>query len=317
VNGGDDGGALGYGSEDNGFYGRRLLIVANKAWEADPLEAALGASPSAVPESYRPRPDSVNFVRARATRGLRGFVSSDDLRIDLWCLEELLPDAANTSSSAEKAAVLKPLLADPMIGLVIAFGTAASSPALPDSGPTQNGCVVIGRKVFVHDARTPNTTSPWTPPAADVVLDSALSATAFNSFVTGESYRTTVESRFLKPPVRPTDAPAVLADADYVALSDVNVTNPKDYAWADKVTFETYLASGAKDRAASLETTHGVIRCCTPDGVPFMFVSGIVNRAYHFADDVIQRPYAQNFAGAHNAGIAVAFVVPALTAYPW
>jgi hypothetical protein len=62
-----------------------------------------------------------------------------------------------------------------------------------------------------------------------------------------------------------------------------------------------------------VETTHGVIRSCTE--APFAFLSGIVDRVGHFEDDVQPLVDAQNFVGAHNAGIVGAVVVGRLLAW--
>ncbi|MDB5072259.1 MAG: hypothetical protein JWM87_3370 [Candidatus Eremiobacteraeota bacterium] len=305
-------------SDDSGFDGRRLLVVVNKVWEADPLEGALSAGPSAVSESYRPRPDSVQFVRVQGTRGMRGYVTAaKDLRTEIWCIEELIPDGADKSSSLEKAKVLSPLLSDPSVRLVIATGTAASSPDIPPWGSTQNGCVAIGRNAFVHDGNPgAEPAKHWPPPAADSVLASALSSSGFAQLLREPDFSTAVGARMLKPPNDPAVNVGTLIDADSVALSDVNVTDSKMYAVADNATFEAFKALHHGGTVAAIDTTLGVIRSCTPEKIPFLFVAGIVNRAYHFGDEVAPRPYAQNFAGAHNAGIAIAFLLREIAAHP-
>ena len=62
----------------------------------------------------------------------------------------------------------------------------------------------------------------------------------------------------------------------------------------------------------SLETTHALMRALLGDR--FMFISEIVDRYGHFEDDVGEIPYAQNLVGAHNAGIALAWMLPAIDA---
>ena len=59
-----------------------------------------------------------------------------------------------------------------------------------------------------------------------------------------------------------------------------------------------------------LETTHGLIRSMSK--APFLFISAIVNRVGHFDDQVAPRDYVQNTAGAHNAGVVIAWLLPQL-----
>ncbi len=58
----------------------------------------------------------------------------------------------------------------------------------------------------------------------------------------------------------------------------------------------------------AVETTHGLIRVSSD--APFLFVSALPNRDGHLADEVHPRPYAQNTAAAHNAGVVVAGMLP-------
>ena len=60
------------------------------------------------------------------TAGRRGFIEASRGRIEVWCIQELMSPNKSGSSTEEKARVLPPILADPDIVLVIAFGTAAS-----------------------------------------------------------------------------------------------------------------------------------------------------------------------------------------------
>ena len=92
----------------------------------------------------------------------------------------------------------------------------------------------------------------------------------------------------------------------------VRTSSLDDYVWADEAAhrrFEaTHEASQGTVRIGSLETTHGIVRLQSE--APFIFVSGITDRIGHFNEDVGLRSYAQNFACAHNAGVATAWLIP-------
>lgn len=53
-----------------------------------------------------------------------------------------------------------------------------------------------------------------------------------------------------------------------------------------------------------------MIRACS--NAPFLYVSGIVDMEGLFDYQVTPRWYAQNFVGAHNAAVALAFLLPEL-----
>jgi len=42
----------------------------------------------------------------------------------------------------------------------------------------------------------------------------------------------------------------------------------------------------------------------------FVFISGITNRLGYLYEEQVPRSVAQNFAAAHNAGIAIAWLLP-------
>lgn len=279
---------------------RRTLVVANKTWEADPLVTVLS--------SARGRPASVAFTPSTGQRGLRGVATGPGGPVEIWCLQELMDPAKSSSSTEEKARVLPALVGAPDVAMVVAFGTAATPG--PDS---LNGCVVIGTRVFVHDPKPPRTTSHWPPTAPDRLQISPAAEERFGA-LTGADYRLPVEARFLVPPLNPAPARVVLAAANYVALSDVNITDYTDYAWADGETVDAFIAAHVRSPIGSLETTHGVIRSYTT--APFMFVSGITDRVGAFNAELAPREYAQSFAAAHNAGVALAYLVPQLPPPP-
>ena len=77
----------------------------------------------------------------------------------------------------------------------------------------------------------------------------------------------------------------------------------------DETILSLYKHATQPGAAASLETTHGLIQVTCGDS-PFMFISGIANRALLFDVDVGPLSYAQNTCGAHNAGIVLAWLLP-------
>lgn len=116
-------------------------------------------------------------------------------------------------------------------------------------------------------------------------------------------------------PVRPTELRTVLINFDFVAMATaVNVTDYSDDAWADDSTVAAYRAAAPGLPMGSVETTHGVIRSCT--NAPFLILLG--NRRPRRAL-LRRRRHTQLCAGlrsctaAHNAGVAFAEVLPALS----
>ena len=100
------------------------------------------------------------------------------------------------------------------------------------------------------------------------------------------------------------------ADSSLVSVGVVNVWNSADYAWTDKEALAIFEETTGSNRTESIETTHGVIRLSL--GAHFLYVSGIANAVGKFSVEVKPNPYSQNFAAAHNAAIAVAWLIPEL-----
>ncbi len=132
--------------------------------------------------------------------------------------------------------------------------------------------------------------------------------TAYNS---DRDYRTRAESRFLESPIGAARPPVIMLAGNYVAVSDVNVPSYNDYTWADEAALAAFVSKEPHEVFGSLETTHGLIRLRT--NAPFLFVSGITDSIGHFNEQIAPRDYAQNFVAAHNAGIALGNLLPALT----
>jgi hypothetical protein len=285
---------------------RRAVVVANKWWEADPLVAVLRSARSSAAGS--------RFVETGAP-GLRGWIDGARGRVEIWCLQELMSPAKSGSSTEEKAAVLPAIVNRPSVVLVVAFGTAASATDQP-----RHGSVVIGTNVFLHDPGQPNPISHWQPPTPDAVIGSSIDPMRFKTLFAAPAYTSVVESSLLNAslpalPDPPSPAPKLFVDHDFVALASINVNDYTFYETGDQKVVDAFNKVGSKAPFGSLETTHGVIRTIASDARAFVFVSGITDRVGFFAKEVTPRKYAQNFVAAHNAAIAVSYLVPYLHAY--
>ena len=293
---------------------RRILIIVNKSWEAEPLAGVLTSDygrPSPFPGVTVPPTATVrmNDGSSKTIAARIAFVTAAAL-CEVWCIKDLMDPTRSAASSEEKARVLPFVTAAGNApDLVVAFGTATMADA-----NSYNGSVVVGSKAFVHNpyAKSPNPQSNWIPPIVDKVIeeqDTSVSKSIIAAL--GGDRRAFVESRLLAPPLNPAHPPILLPSSASVALSDVNVTNPDDYVWADPQTEKAFAQSAGNNTIGSVETTHGVIRLAVPSP-KFLFFSGIANRLGYFNMETAPRNYAQNFVAAHNAGVALASVIPTL-----
>lgn len=155
-----------------------------------------------------------------------------------------------------------------------------------------------------------NPDSNWQVGPFDQIITSKVDGAAFSAFTNIETTDTkpSVIDRFIIPPMNAAGRGVFLAGHDYVALGAVNVTNYKEYSQTDEATLNAYNRTNDPTAAKSLETTHGLIR--VQSDAPFMFISGITDRVGHFDDEVGVRPYAQNTASSHNAGVVLAWMLP-------
>jgi hypothetical protein len=292
---------------------KRVLVVTNKWWECDPIMNLLlsgYANPASglgwpvfLNHPHR-RPDNVMHPAERPPPVPRAIFALPSIEVEVWCISDLLehlPGGSKyQSSSFRKIAQLPGIFAGRKPELVIAIGTA-SFPGVT----SENGNVVVGTKIFLHNADLHNPSSKWDGGPFDTVLGSVLDPSAFASIT---SIDPAALDRYLVAPLNPAAGRKLLAGYDHVALGTINVTDPGKYSLADKETLEVYAARYDPGLAQSLETTHGLIR--VQSETAFMFVSGIANRVGHFTDEVNPRLYAQNTTAAHNAGVALAWMVP-------
>ena len=319
----------------------RIVIVVNKWWECEPAINAMlnsNACPPGFPfgsvadpkQAYSkitaaPWPTSLNsplprtnkeaVYTARASFTYKGTDKSgnsvDLFTADIFCISDMMnavPGSQQSSSSA-KADCLKAFFKQlGACDLVIAVGTASSASVLPN----RNGGVAIGTAVFLHNAHPPksdpNPLSNWNGPS-DEVIPSTISKQLFSDlagFDAGSALQ-----HFL-PVHHRSDAPIASAGFHDVALATVNVTNYGEYKFKDRETLEAYLAAKntVPTRAASIETTHGLIALAA-GSTPFLFLSSITDRFASFDGDVSTGALAdaQNTACAYNAGVTLRWML--------
>jgi hypothetical protein len=282
--------------------GADLIVVVNKWWEAAPLVGVFqhaDASPAELVDVGRTMGSGASGQVPRLTLNCKG------MRVAVWCIQDWMNPDESPSLTLEKVRFLERLKASggtPQA--IIAMGTAAFP-----SKDSRNGCVVVTGKYFIHDpfrnARPEE--KRWTPLTADTVIESRLNDSLKSLVAT---VRNSVNTRLIQPPLSPASPPEMICEKVGCNLSDVNVVDPSLYAEADGATLEAFAQAAPDAIAISMETTLGVI--CQILDAPFAIVSGIANRVGAFPTEVGPRPYAQNFVAAHNAAIAVAWLMPAI-----
>jgi hypothetical protein len=304
---------------------KRILVIANKAFEADPLvhvlasergsprEADLGPITFGSYPRLRKKDQRRNQHVPPATTPLLTLTvpraAAPFAQVEVWCVEDLMDPTRSSSNTLEKWRVLDSLRqTGGAPDLVVAVGTGATD------GQRLNGSVIIGSRVFIHDpyAGAADRTGMWTPPVADqVIAAGALPSKLFREL--DEDARYPAEGRFLHPPIEPSPLPRIIAGHPFVSIGVVNVNDRYDhYAWADPAALASFnQVTGGRERVGSLETTHGVIRSAFMDS-PFLYVTGVTNAMRQFDLETTPRVYGQNLAVAHNAGVAVAWLIPQL-----
>jgi hypothetical protein len=294
---------------------KRVMLIANKWWEADPLCWVLlhdKARPN-VFFDYKIKnypsqrvPYQPSDPRPQDPAAIPRFTfTCMDATVEVWCFEELMNPAENPSSAAEKARVLPAAVsAGPTPDLVVAFGTAGSRPDVHISG-----CVVVGRRVYIHDAykAAADRAGMWTPPKEDVVIDSDLPVEVIQG-ISSES-KHSAEARLLPPPIKPANPLLVMAGDGFISIGHVNCTNYDEYAWSPQCAVEAFNDNlTGQGEIGCVESTHGLIRLVS--AAPFLYVSGIADPVGMFNYQITPRVYAQNTVASHNAGIALAWLLP-------
>ena len=293
---------------------KRVMVVVNKWWECDPVLFAMlsdNARPPGSPwpsalQSGRPRPDPSHLPTENPKPLPRAVFPYKTFQAEVWCISDLLEhlDSTLQSSSEQKAKYLPRMYSfGPSPDLVLAVGTAE----FPDAMVSENGNVVVGSKVFMVDGHPDgsNPLSKWSDGPFGQVIDSSLTRSVFAKLVQFDV--PLASNRFLAVPLAPASSPWVVADYLNVALGAVNVTDYSEYSLVDPLTAKEFWSKPRDGKAASIETTHGVIRVQSES--PFLFISGIVDRFGYFDQDVNPRSHGQNTAAAHNAGVVVSWLL--------
>jgi hypothetical protein len=295
---------------------KRIVLIGNKSWEVEPILNALlnvRIRPVALPN-----PTHLNYPWTFAQGTAKPRAVWDSFRqttIELWCIQDIMDAKWNPSSSQGKHECLPKILAyrPEKPDIVVALGTAA----LGLNGGNNNGCVVLGSNIFIHnyhpDGQNPE--SIWDDPAHfEKVLHSTVNPDLFQL---DTNTIQAIEQRLLKPYLNPSANISVLSDKDNIGVSVVNITNYADYANSDESGLQKLADTGNTLPVGSVETTHGVIRLLCD--APFFFISGITDRVGHFADDVNGKDAngnvkteAQNFTAAFNIGVCLSYVIPEL-----
>jgi hypothetical protein len=214
--------------------------------------------------------------------------------------------ADRQSSSEDKARLLPQIFScGTPADLVISVGTASS----PDSSTSTNGCVSIGTKVFMHDghpAGNPNPLSRWIGGTFDTVIDSALCSSTLESVL--HLIPPMLEAMFIPARNNPANQLSIACLYDNTALSTINVTDPSEYITKDPETVTAFsVLHHPSAVAASVDTTHGVVRSST--NCPFLFISPIVNRLTKFDEETLPNLFAQTTAACLNAGVVLAWLL--------
>ena len=305
---------------------RRIIIVVNKWWECDPVMAVL-TNDNVRPYKEIGWPEFLRYPCSHHhySNEPRAIFNLTNIEVEIWCISDLLGKFEDKpcfqSSSERKMEVLPSIYSykNQTADLVIAVGTSASYPI----DISENGSVIIGTKTFMHNGHHngSNPCSNWQEAPFDKVIDSKnLSKDDFKAIIRMSKFSDIANDYFLVSPLNPASSrtkferASVMANYDYVALGTVNVTDYSEYAQKDDETLNAYLKNVKDDNGRSIETTHGLIHAAAK-GSPFLFISGIVDRVGKFKQDIEPCVYGQNFVGAHNAGVVVAYMLVLLDEY--
>jgi hypothetical protein len=193
--------------------------------------------------------------------------------------------------------------------VAVAFGTSAFA-----DQQSYDGCVIVGANYFNYSPFVAADGIPgfWDDASLSQFKDNTsqrINQQAFSALK--DPLRLQIESRFLRPPVDSAETPYLIVSPGYTAISDVNVANADDYAWADRQALAEFAKAQPRKLVGSIETTHGVIAESVQHD-QFLFFSAIANRLGYFNMEAAPRNYAQDFAVAHNAALALAWLLPTL-----
>lgn len=288
----------------------RVVVIANTDAEADELMAVLNSGDVRPPTLPAPQAST-----STSPKGLRGFLKTNYVRVEFWCVWDLDGVKDDTLSKVRQLPKIMQADKDPP-AMVIAFGTGAGF-----WETSYNGSVVVGSAVLLHSLPSLENNEVTEAlkrqgVAPNTIIESEkgwefLSDSNLTDFI--KDKRCEIKAKFLKPPLNPAADPDLLLSADRLGLASINVINWNDYAKADADTLSAAveaMSKNAKDfKIGGVETTHGIIRAFTPPNATFIYVTGITNRLGHFPDEVLPRRAAQHVAVVNNAGVVAAYLI--------
>ena len=304
---------------------KRITLVANKSWEIEPIINALMNSRF----SNETKVGGPSFIKYPWTLPQGAAVprivwnNFQDVQIELWCVQDIMEISNPSDPELYSSSEIKNDNLHKVINfnttnpdLIIALGTAGFG----DETQNNNGCVVIGSNVFIHNFH-PNGENPksnWDDPRQGKLLTSSIEDDFFS--ILDQTSINFIESRLLRPFLNSSQNIQMISGKEYLSLGVVNITNYKDYAVSDQKGIDALRASGYTGKIGSVETTHGIIRLSSE--TRFAYISGITDRVNHFNDDVNGKDpkgniktEAQNFTAAFNIGVYLATAIPKIVAW--
>src|SRR5882724_4300106 len=160
---------------------KRILLVANKSWETEAIINAL-TLPHFSPDYKLMSPDILRnpWLLPQGTGKPRAeWFNYNNSHIELWCVQDVMEIANPTdpqlysSSEIKKGNLFKIFNYDKnKPDLVLALGTADFG----DVTQNNNGCLVIGSNVFIHNyhPKGENPKSKWDDPRFEQMLASSI-----------------------------------------------------------------------------------------------------------------------------------------------
>lgn len=285
----------------------KLHVIANKNWEVEPL---LNAFLTRKIYKNIDLPDKIIFPLKNSEPILKHraeFNTRNNITVQISCVQDFILDPSKEKSSQYKYEVALPILFENEDSdLIICFGTAG----YPEDIEI-NGSAMMGHNFFIHSGRDDNPESKLKLEEEGKVFGEASVITKnIYTVLAPDKNKLPITSYLQQIPENPKKKPTAVATSTNVAISVINITDYDDYIWADKDGLDRYKSVDTKRRAASIETTHGLIAVYAKKlKMPSMWVSAITDREGFF--DIEVNPM-QNYMCAYNAGIVMAKVIDSL-----
>lgn len=285
----------------------RIHIIANKNWEVEPLINAFLTRKIyqniGLPENiYFPTREKSLLMSPRVE-----FLTCNGHSVKISCVQDYIKISAKEKSSEYKFMEALPILfAGENSDLIICFGTAGYPQDI-----SINGSVMMGHLFFIHYGRTDNPESKLVLPEAQEVIGNINdNIKSLYNVVSPDKNKIPITAYMQAIPENPRTNPTIVATSTNVAISVINITDYDEYIWADREGLEEFTSKDKKRRAASIETTHGLIGVQSMRrGIPCMWVSAITDREGFF--DMEVHPI-QNYFCSYNGGLALAKMIDLL-----